>query len=650
MKSDIRNLNYQLIALNTRTSVIEPFHLHRGSSALLILILSLLMSVPALAQVPSKDPAGIFDGRGNFNAAAYVEMAQDYGTAEMIPERFGAASTGVVKTTVPAAVNLLYSNPLRPVEYFFYSLGTPCQPDGDYSSDYAQVAYIFDPKVQASVPGVDGIQTLDVAHCVWAGQPQLAWPMGGGHGGQPTLTLRPDVVASSDLYGMPQQPVEVVRAYGATEDAGCSYMVFETGQIACGEGGNTTGTWYYFKPFPADFTPTAASVTNNGEFLLVTGWNTSTLRGQLAVVGIGSWKPYGQFFYHEWSEDYPGFRNYSLPQFSKLLGIIDLPGMVAPTMVSAVGNWEFQFNLPGQVEAGKFPLSNQANWQCFASGACQAHYDTGGFALVGSRYERRVLLYNLTPLFQAIKAGMFRDFPTFQAHMANIGTGAGQWPPTFAENPSETPTLIKTIDFSQQVTAVSASVFPDNRALIADYQLVHVWDVGGLQTGGTGATAHEVSTVNTGINTTRLVNMKHSRDGERGPSGSDYDHSDPGWPNLIKNQWLALSRYNKSVSWIDFASGTATVTSTLVDTRLVDPISVEDNNNHGTQSDLIDIADYGAKDVKAYRYGPVIFFTNPGGCNKTDGACPVFGPDTFEFEGSYATPTGPFDISIENVP
>lgn len=75
---------------------------------------------------------------------------------------------------------------------------------------------------------------------------------------------------------------------------------------------------------------------------------------------------------------------------------------------------------------------------------------------------------------------------------------------------------------------------------------------------------------------------------------------------------------------------------------------VEDNNNHLTQSDLIDIADYGDKNVKGCGYGPVIFHgvANPP---------PVFGmgsggKDPFEYEGAYATPTGPFSISGENVP
>jgi hypothetical protein len=617
----------------------------------IIAAIYLLVAFPLFAQVPSRDPAGIFDGKGGFSDSNYRETAAGWGTAKMIAERFGSPSNAKTTTTQPAAVTHLYRDPSQPNEYFDYSLGTPTTAHGDFSTTYAQVAYVFDPDVEASIPGVDGIETIQFDHNIWSGVPELNWAMGAGHHGHPTLMLRPDLVAKLNPFGVPRQPVEVVRAYGAGEDAACSYMVFQSGQIACGEGGTTAKNEYFFKPFPTDFTPTAASVTNNGEFLLVTGWNTTTLKGQLAVIVIGSYQPKGAFWNHEWNENYPGFFNYSFPKFTKLLGIIDLPGMRAPTMINAVGNWEFYFWHPHPGEPGTFPLSVQANWQCFSTGFCSTHYDTGGFALIGSRYERRILLYDLTPLFQTIKAGMFTTFTEFQAHMANIGLGAGQWPPTFAENHGETPRLVKTIDFPNEVTAVSASVFPDNRALIATLDgLVHIWDVDGLQTGGTGANAHEVSTVATGSNTTRLVNLKHTRDGKRIAIGSHWSHLEKGWPNLIQNQWLALSRGTKTVSWIDFSSGTAKVIQTMTDSRLIDPITVEDSNTHGTQADLLTIADYGAKDVKSYRYGPVIEWTTPP-CNaKVDGTCPIFGPDTFEYEGAYATPTGPFSISAENVP
>jgi hypothetical protein len=596
----------------------------------------------APSSVPSQDPGGIFDGNGSFDGNAYVSAAKAYGTAAMIAERFGnpwtSYHTQISAPTWTQARSVKYVNPANSVEWWYYSLGSPCLEAGDYGSSYAQVAYVTDPSVTDSRPGVDGIQTLEKTHCMWAGQPQLYWPMGAGHAGHPTVTLQSNVVSQQDPYGMPQQPVEVTRAYGASEAAGCSYMVFQSGQVACGEGGNTGQDFYYFKPFPANFAPTAASVTNNGEFLLVTGWNTDTHQGQLAVVAIGSSKPAGAFWSFEWAETYPGFRNYSLPVFTKLLGIINLPDMAAPTAVEAVGNWVYYPGafLPGSRNPGQFSLSDQTNWQCFVNGLCRGMYDTKGFALVASRYERKVILLDLTPLFKTISDGMFTSWSTFRANVANTGSGAGQWPPTFAERASETPVVAKTLDFDSQVTALSASLYSDNLAFVGTEDgNLHVLDVDGLQTGaGNGANAREVSTLTVGRNITRIAHMKHWM-----PSDTAN--------GLVRYQYIALSRGDKTVTWIDMSGGAPKVVRTLSDSRLLDPISVEDNNNHLTYSALINIADYGNKNVKAYRYGPVIFY---GVTNTPTFGMGTTGTDPFEFEGAYATPTGPFSISGENVP
>jgi len=614
-----------------------------GSAASTALRVQVIQPINA-SQVPSQDPAGIFDGKGNFDVAAYVSMAGNYGTAAMIPERFGMSWTNYHKTiSAPTwwqAPSAQYISPANKYDGSYYSLGTPCVAvDAQFNTNYAQAAYVTDSTVSGSIPGVDGIMTLRKDHCAWAGEPQLYWAMGSGYDGHPTVTLRPDIVKASDRYGMPQQPVEVVRAYGAGEWAACSYMVFQSGQIACGEGGNTGQDFYYFQPFPANFTPTAASVTNNGEFLLVTGWNTETYKGELAVLAMGSSKPAGQFWGYEWTEAYPGFRNYSLPVFNKLLGIIDLPGMIAPTEIEAVGNWVFRPGLlmPGNTVPGYFPLSNQANWECFAAGSCANLYDTSGFALIASRYERKVLLLDLTPLFKMVSQGMFTSWAQFRSNVANVGAEPGQWPPTFAENPGETPLVVKTIEYNNQVTAISASLYPDNLAFIATEDgVLHLWSTDGLQTGtGTGANANEISSLLIGNNITRIAHMKH------------WLQTD--WVNgNVRYQYILLSRGDKTITWIDLSSGSPTVLRTLEDSRLVDPISVEDNDNHLTQSDLIDVADYGDDNVKAYRYGPVIFYgvaTPPQvfGMGLT-------GTDPFEYEGAYATPTGPFAVSDENVP
>jgi hypothetical protein len=319
---------------------------------------------------------------------------------------------------------------------------------------------------------------------------------------------------------------------------------------------------------------------------------------------------------------------------------------VAPTAIEAVGNWVYQPGafLPvktGQSrdsgQPGRFPLSDQANWQCFVDGKCADLYDTAGFAVIASRYERTVLVVDLGPLFRAIRKGMFSSFSQFRANLANTGDKAGQWPLTFAEDPSETPTIAKTINFSHQVTAISASLYADNRALIATEDgHVHVWDVDGLQTAdGSGMNAKEIDDLpGIGSNVTRIAHMKHWSKGAN--NGGE-----------VRWQYIVLSRGDKEVKWIDLSGTAPTIVRTLQDSRLVDPISVEDNNNHGTQTDLISIADYGDANIKAYRYGSVIFWTTPGIPRFGMG---VDGNDAFEYEGAYATPTGPFSISAENVP
>lgn len=598
------------------------------------------------AQTASKDPAGIFDGTGKFDANAYLSTAKSYGTPGMITERFGFSwksyHSSISAPTWWQPQSKSYTDAVTSQQKFSYSRGIPC-PKDDFSTSYAQVGYVMDSNAAGSVPGVDGISTLQRDHCLWAGQPQSYWAIGNGH---PTLMLHPSGITAHSTYGTPQQPVEVTRAYGAGEAAGCSYMVFQDGQVACGEGGNTAQDYFFIKPFPANFTPTAASVTNNGEFLLVTGWNTDTYEGQLAVVAIGSTKPAGNFWGYEWAENYPGFRNYSLPVFAKLLGIINLPGMAAPTAVEAVGNWVYEPGAFLPVQAGqssdqglpgKFLLTNQANWQCFVSGACANIYDTAGFALVASRYERTVLVLDLGPLFQMISKGMFSSFSQFRANVANTGTKAGQWPPTFSEDPGAKPLVVKTMTFAHQVTAISASLYPDNLALIATEDgHIHVWNVDGLQTDtGNGQNAKEVHDLaGVGANITRIAHLKHWLHAQ--------NHG-----GLVRAQYIALSRGDKTIRWIDLSSSTPVIIRTLQDSRLVDPISVEDNNNHGTQTDLIDVADYGDKNVKGYRYGPIIFWTTLG--KPSYGMGPT-GQDAFEYEGAYSTPTGPFTISIENVP
>ena len=592
------------------------------------------------------DPAGIFDGNGHVNVGAYQALASQYGTAAMIPFRFGHDSTfynptGITSPTVYARPIQYFQDPKNTYSHVYYTLGTPVANPGDFSSNEAQVAYVTDPSNAASTPGVDRVSTLQMSNMVYSNTPQLNWVYdgwGNGNYGRPEQDLVRELMAPASKSafdgagGMPAKPIEVTRAYGAGEAAGQSLLVFQNGTITAGGTSTAAGTSIYYRPFPAAYVPTAASVTNTGEFALITLWDTEHAKAKLAVLALGGSQAAGAFWGYEWTETYPGFRNYSYWNFMKLLGYVDLPDMIAPTAVEAVGDMLVGNSLgalPSNTQPGNFPLSAQANWSCFATGGCKSLYDHSGFALVASRYEKKVTVVDLRPLFQHIERGMFTDWATFRKHVANTGMADAQWPEVFAVAPDETPTVVRTLDFDGQVTAISASLDGDDVALVATEDgTVHVYDVGGLQTGGSGANMHELRTFQVGRNVTRLAHMKHA------PCCS---------AGAIKWQYIAMSRGDKRIDWIDLK--TETILRTLKDSRLVDPITVEDNNNHGTKSDALEVGDFGAKKIRAYRYGPVIFDTN-GGARFDMGPT---GSDAYEYSGDYDTPTGPFSISIENV-
>jgi hypothetical protein len=88
------------------------------------------------------------------------------------------------------------------------------------------------------------------------------------------------------------------------------------------------------------------------------------------------------------------------------------------------------------------------------------------------------------------------------------------------------------------------------------------------------------------------------------------------------------------------------VVRTLKDTRLADPISAEDTDNHSTESYVLSIADYGGRALRNYRYGPVIMH-NYGGQTYGVGAS---GNDAFEYGGAFDLPGKAFHITGSNIP
>lgn len=89
----------------------------------------------------------------------------------------------------------------------------------------------------------------------------------------------------------------------------------------------------------------------------------------------------------------------------------------------------------------------------------------------------------------------------------------------------------------------------------------------------------------------------------------------------------------------------------MQDSRLNDPIAIEDTDNHGTESYILTVADYKGKTIHNYPYGPVIMWTYPEAiapCPKPNG-CLLSGNQPFEYAGGFKLPGKPFHMGGSNI-
>ena len=232
-------------------------------------------------------------------------------------------------------------------------------------------------------------------------------------------------------------------------------------------------------------------------------------------------------------------------------------------------------------------------------------------AVVISKSEQKAAFIDLKPLFSHVNGVYFSPNVT---QTSNLGQADSQWPYTFANTPSQTPTVVKTVSLAAKPTAVKTTLFGSpQRAWIATQDgTLHIYSIDGYAPGGTAASPSasaiaEVGTV-TGIgrNPTSLAASK----GE--PADSSIEP--------LNRQILVTSRGDRKVSWVRFASNgnSGTIVRTLTDTRLVDPIAVEDADNFANAGYLTSVLDYAGKAVRNYRYGPVIF-SDGGACPRPNG-------------------------------
>jgi len=615
---------------------------------------------------PSPSPGGggiaadeIFDSSGNLIGSAYVAMANDFSSDAAIAYRFGAANSA------PAAGAPTY---WKPSDSIFYPHGNKCYqqefpndtPDtsltitaqlgsvdcsrNDYGSTMGDVIYRADSA--SSNPGVTPLLTLDLSAGVITEKPQLFWIYGNNKTTDPLL---------EKVNGgtSPMKPIAMGRC--VEHDCAQALVAFQDGTMA-GVGSNTASQTTKFK-WPAGKVPTAIAITNNSEFALVTIWDTINLKGQVAVLALGSLADGGKVggpydpSPMTWPGLYPGIRQMSNFVFIKLLGFIDLPGMVAPIGISASTDFSVMQDNGHSTQGWLYDpvggtgadfsyqelnlVNSQANQKSFAVGGLNASLiSRSGVAVVISKSEKKAIFLNLKPLFDKMNNSYFEaSFTSMKAMVANTGLGDSQWPPVFAVD-NYAPTILKTVSFAQKPTAVSISILanPGQAWIGTEDGVIHSFNVAGVQSGSNmdPSLISEVGSLQVGKNPTSIVHHVLTGLGIFGSSNTEV--------------WV-VSRGDQKVQLVDMVA--KKIQKTLQDSRLVDPITVDETQQSPMLTSVITLTDYSGKQVMNYRYAPIDL---QGGNAPLHIGIGQSGNDLFEFGGAYSLPGKPFNFTGSNIP
>ena len=573
---------------------------------------------------------------GGGDAADYLQLAQNYSLAAGMEYRYGTPST-VSDNGFPT----LYQPSSRRFDNhgngsgWDYQIGSQDISKNDYMSNHAQLLFVPDAMTH---PGLAVVQTMVMAEGTVSIKPELPWVYYGG--GNPIIDLVTRLNYVLTNGGPLRQPTAVAHSYGQDTWSTNSLVTFQSGLVAAF--GSNTGPGNVAVKLAPGKVPTAIAITPNNEFALVTVWDTNQRKGQVAVLALGT----GNSFWGDWSENYPGFRNKGLFTFMKILGYIDLPGMTQPTEIctatdytaSSDDNDSWLVSADGRdrrYEARELPFSNEANRVSFISGGNRGRYSRSGYATIISKAEKKVIFLDLKPLFSQ----MYNMYLTSRSNFLltqNTGMLPNQWPYSFDNSPSSAPTVAKVVDMAQAPTAVRTNIVPGyNQAYVATQDgTLHLFSVGGYSTtnGGTPADIREVGSVAVGSNPTSIAYSKNK--------GYNNDAN----TSNIGKELIVCSRGERAIKWVQLSGNSATVTKTLRDTRMKDPVWVEDNDNHGSEVPLVSVTDYTGKQLLSYRYGNIIFHTNGG---NTYG---IGGNGQFECGGAYQIQGRPFQVSGSNVP
>jgi hypothetical protein len=516
-----------------------------------------------------------------------------------------------------------------------YEIGGPPVTDGDYWSDSGQLGYVPD---DINDPGLDRIQTYAYYDRVFAISPRFDYASGQPH---PEPQTREPYYAT--LFGqLPKHPIAMVRNYGMQQNE--ALVLYKNGYLAVAGTQTSRGTSERPFPgfaFPSNKIPTALAVTTANEFALVTVWDSSTKKGQLAVFALeGKYIPF-----HTWP--YMGMPNQGSWSGFKLLGYLDLP-MAAPTSVAAASNgWWSGPSQTGGLVLSQIKLSNNTHRYNVYSGAWQGVVAKGGYAIVASQHEDKVVIVNLAPLFTYMRQSYLSSATSYSATIASRGSGSSNFPQTFSVRPSIKPTIAWQGSISTP-TAVLAGLKLDRwskdhfKAYVASrdgtIRIINTSSLMNRNDWERSGTLGVIGSFNVGRNP---VSMCFARKGDSNLPLLPYNSSGVQTrPDPLNNLFYVAVRGDRKVVAAVTFNGSGAVYRTIKDKRMGDPVAV----STAVRGPIVSVADFRGRKMLSFRVGKINDTRN----NVVYGAG-ADGKAPFELAGERPVTGYPFLVNSTNV-
>ncbi|GAA4333535.1 hypothetical protein GCM10023165_08740 [Variovorax defluvii] len=617
------------------------------------------------------------DSAGTVVPSAYAAMAYKFNSDAGVTYKYGAPASKSGVATLPERADVGVMSGIGSV----YQLGHEDPTNNMFVSIHA--ATIGVPASNQSVTAAVGwLQNSATDRRTFQQRPQLLWQ-------QPRLLptsiddyLAQGVLATNDPADLPvaehrgenaaDSPATRLSLVATQGSPTKPAKMFTVGTLTAQNRASTS--------FKLGFVPTAVAVTGGGEFALVSGWDVTNTKGQVAIVSLGAapqdWKP-GQARYdwwHGWMDMmHPGFVDQGNYVFMKVIGYVDLPSdMKAPTGIAATTGIHpyttlLKYDASGNISSFQYLDSPMANNRAkmLPGGEDYERYAKGGVAVVVSKSEKRAAFIDLGPLFKYTN-DMYLGSAASNLETQNVGLAASQWPYLLTDKPQAMPVVVKTATLANRPTAVWTTAnrsywSKDDQARISAYPYWVAdphYSRAAIATEGGELQLFSLGRYAAGIKPTTPAPTDIQQVGTVTGLGGNITHlaaakDYQGVADPINDMILFTDRANRRWGWVKLTNtgdtqSTGSIVRTMEDSR-VDPIMVTMADNYSTQGDVLSVADYAGASIANYRFGDVIYPDPSSNFCTQAGACPTLTAQG-EFAGKFALPFKPTSVHSSNVP